>query len=172
MTELFGPSDVQSTPPPIVTKAAFAEELGLAKSRITQLVAQGMPVTANGRIDREAALAWYRENITPHRRKAEKIAAPGAQRAELDGLKIERERLELARLRGEVVDRAAVERAVFVRARSERDAWSNWSARVAPQLATELRADPAATFAALDRMVREQLAEMAATETEGLDLDR
>lgn len=45
----------------------------------------------------------------------------------------------------------------------ERDAWIGWAARAAQELAAETGGDPEATFAALDRMVREHLAELAGT---------
>jgi phage terminase Nu1 subunit (DNA packaging protein) len=150
--------------PEVVTKAAFADELGLSKARITQLVAKGLPVTSSGRIPRKAALAWYEEHVAPHRRKALR-ATPfhATARGELDQLRVERERLALARDRAELVERAAVERAAFARARADRDALIGWASRVSAQLAAELGADPAAAFVALDRLVREHLAERADT---------
>jgi hypothetical protein len=50
---------------------------------------------------------------------------------------------------------------VFARARAERDAHMAWVQRSAPLLAAELGADPRATFAALDRMMREHLEHLA-----------
>lgn len=169
MTELLLDLGDTSAAPETISKAAFAAELGFSKSRITQLVAKGMPTTAQGRIPRRAALAWYEREIAPHRRKALRDGpSAGSNRAELDGLKIERERLALARDRGELIDRAAVRRAVFTRARADRDALIGWASRASADLAAELDADPAATFTALDRMIREHLAERAETPAESL----
>ena len=50
---------------------------------------------------------------------------------------------------------------VFARARAERDAHMAWVQRTAPLLAAEVWADPRATFAALDRMMREHLEYLA-----------
>ncbi len=169
MTELFLDLGKNNAPLETVTKAVFAAELGFSKSRVTQLVAKGMPTTAQGRIPRRAALAWYEREIAPHRRKALRDGpSAGSNRAELDGLRIERERLALARDQGELVERSAVRRAVFGRARADRDALIGFAARAASTLAAELDADPAVTFAALDRLIREHLAERAETPAEAV----
>ena len=60
-----------------------------------------------------------------------------------------------------LVETAAATRTVFARARAERDAHMAWVQRTAPLLAAELGADPRATFAALDRMMREHLEHLA-----------
>jgi hypothetical protein len=70
---------------------------------------------------------------------------------------------ELARKNGEVVDRAEAEAAIFARARQERDAWLAFSSRAAAVLAAEAGVDPGRSFPVLDRIVREHLAELAAT---------
>ncbi len=48
-----------------ITKAAFARELEISKARVSQLLQMGLPVLPNGRLDRGAALQWYRDNIIP-----------------------------------------------------------------------------------------------------------
>ena len=40
------------------TKTAFAARVGLTKGRISQLVAEGLPVRSDGRIDVAEGLAW------------------------------------------------------------------------------------------------------------------
>lgn len=72
----------------------------------------------------------------------------------------------LKRERGEVVDRAKATALVFDLARRERDAWIGWPARVAANLAAELRVDPHKLEQALDGLVREQLAAMAEVKVE------
>ena len=69
------------------TKAAFARRIGVSSPRITQLVGRGMPVTADGRVDVAAALAWLEDNLDTSKRthgakpapvsKASKSNAPG-----------------------------------------------------------------------------------------------
>jgi phage terminase Nu1 subunit (DNA packaging protein) len=51
------------TPAETVTKAAFARNLGISRSRVTALVKRGLPVRSDGKIDLLAALKWVRENV-------------------------------------------------------------------------------------------------------------
>ncbi|MEM9764667.1 MAG: hypothetical protein AAF968_19555 [Pseudomonadota bacterium] len=130
-----------------------------------------MPLTPNGRVPREEAAEWYRANIAAHRRKSDPIPLDAHPRRRLEHLRAEREALELAKARGELIDRSEASRAVFERAKAERDAHLAFVARIAPQLAGELDADPAATFAALDREMRAHLAELAETPLEAFERD-
>ncbi|MEI7605763.1 MAG: hypothetical protein WCJ64_00120 [Rhodospirillaceae bacterium] len=41
----------------------FAGRVGLSQGRITQLVKEGLPLLANGRIDVDAALRWLEQNL-------------------------------------------------------------------------------------------------------------
>jgi phage terminase large subunit GpA-like protein len=50
------------------TKSEFAARVGLTKGRISQLVADGLPVRADGRVDVEVGLAWMERNLDPSRR--------------------------------------------------------------------------------------------------------
>jgi len=62
--------------------------------------------------------------------------------------------MRIEREQGKLIDADEARRTVFARARAERDAHLAWVQRTAPLLAAELGADPRATFAALDRMMR------------------
>jgi len=62
---------------------------------------------------------------------------------------------------GRLVDGEQVQKAVFDIARVERDAWVNWPSRVAPLIAAEIGVDAVALGVALERHVREHLAERA-----------
>ncbi|GAB4390350.1 hypothetical protein [Albidovulum sp.] len=53
-------------------------------------------------------------------------------------LKAQERRIRLAKLKGELVDRARAETLVFRLAREERDAWVTWPARVAALMAADL----------------------------------
>ncbi|MEO1511998.1 MAG: hypothetical protein AAFU70_08000 [Planctomycetota bacterium] len=163
--------DEASSLPPIITKAAFADMVGVSKARVSQLISKGLPLTAAGKVPRDEALAWYRENISPHRRKADRHSIEDDPRRALERTRAELAELELAKARGQLVDRDAARRAVFERARAERDAHLAFVARAAPELAAESDADPAALFAALDRMMREHLAQLAETPFDALDTD-
>jgi hypothetical protein len=75
-------------------------------------------------------------------------------------VKVQTNKVRLARLRGELVDRPQAIAHVFKLARSERDAWLNWPARVSAQMAAKLGVDAHAMHVALEGALREQLQEL------------
>ncbi|WP_028452956.1 hypothetical protein [Chitinilyticum aquatile] len=75
-------------------------------------------------------------------------------------LKAQTGKVRLARLKGELVDRAQAVAHVFKLARAERDAWLNWPSRVSAQMAAELLVDPHTLHITLERAVRDHLTEM------------
>ena len=75
--------------------------------------------------------------------------------------KAQRARIQVQRLREEVVDRAHATAEVFRLARRERDAWVNWPARVAALMAAELGVEPHAMQKVLEAHVRDHLNELA-----------
>jgi hypothetical protein len=134
-----------------------------------------MPVLADGTIDVAQGLAWMEANLDPARRNkggtvtpsTGKLNTPPATMAEVKRALVlaqaQRARLAYDRERGQVIDAKEAAAAVFVRAKAERDAHIAWVSRTAPLLAAELGADPARTYAALDRMMREHLEHLADT---------
>lgn len=170
---LFGGEEGNDFPPPAtLPKKAFGEALGLSPARVTQLIEKGLPVEPSGRIHLGRGRAWYEANVDPNRRRGaggQALAPLRGARAELERSRADREALKLAQERGQLVDREGVERETFTRARAERDAWLGWVGRASSALAADLGAEPAATYATLDRLVREQLAGLAATPLEDLD---
>ena len=180
----------------------FAQRIGLSQGRVTQLVKEGLPLLANGRIDTEAAIRWLERNLDRERstrakhgsagaatgaappqatpvRPAMPVApttlppsaaptsAAGAPMAEVrrqhEIVKVARARLRLETEKGRLINRDEIKVAIFNRARRERNAHLGWALRVAPQLAAELSVDPALMFTALDRHLREHLADLAKT---------
>ena len=75
-------------------------------------------------------------------------------------LKAQTNKVRLARLKGDLVDRSQAIAQVFKLARSERDAWLNWPARIAAPLAAKLGVDAHTLHVALDAAVREHLLEL------------
>ena len=75
--------------------------------------------------------------------------------------KAQRARIQVQRLREEVVDRAQATSEVFRLARRERDAWVTWPARVAALMAAELGVEPHAMQKVLEAHVRDHLNELA-----------
>ena len=75
-------------------------------------------------------------------------------------VKAQTNKVRLAQLKGELVDRAQAVAHVFKLARAERDAWLNWPARISAQMAAGLGVEPHALLVALDAAVREQLQDL------------
>lgn len=77
-------------------------------------------------------------------------------------LKAQTNKVRLAKLKSDLVDRAQAIAHVFKLARAERDAWLNWPSRVSAQLAAELGVDAHVLHVALEREVRRHLDELGA----------
>jgi hypothetical protein len=75
-------------------------------------------------------------------------------------VKAQTNKVRLARLKGELVDRSQAIAQVFKLARAERDAWLNWPARVSALLAAELGVDAHVLHVTLENAVREHLQEL------------
>jgi hypothetical protein len=75
--------------------------------------------------------------------------------------KAQRARIQVQRLKDEVIDRPRALALVSRLARQERDAWINWPARVSAQMAVELGVDPHRMQKVLEANVRGHLAELA-----------
>ena len=157
------------------SKADFAARVGLTRGRISQLIAEGLPVQADGRINIEAGLSWMENNLDPDRRNKGGVArqeGSGPSLAEARRLhlivQVQRAKLALEQERGTLINADEAVNTVFARARAERDAHIAWVQRSAPVIAGELGADPNKTFAVLDRLMREHLEQLADTPLEGL----
>lgn len=173
------PAKKTAKAPVTVTRLAYAKSRGLTSGRISQLISEGLPVDKDGKIDPDKADEWRSENIAPRPAPAEgapsRDARSGAMSSFADvrrakaSIEARLAHLELQKRQGELIEKAVVEKTVFERARYERDAWLGWIQRAAPELAAELECDPAKCFALLDRLVRENLADIAKTPLLGFD---
>jgi hypothetical protein len=154
----------------LVSKSQFAAILGVAPSRVTQLIAAGLPVEAGGRINQVEGRRWYEQNISINRRKARPDGHTSPS-GELQRIRAELASIDLERAKGNLIDRRAAEDAIFTRARSERDAHLAWAARVAPAIAQRIGSDPSKLFLELDRELRAHLAKLAETPLQDLPHD-
>jgi hypothetical protein len=68
-------------------------------------------------------------------------------------------KLEFEEKSGRLVDRDAVEKAIFTLAREDRDALVNWPARAVPLMAAELGVDQVRLAVIFEKYIREHLAE-------------
>jgi hypothetical protein len=78
-------------------------------------------------------------------------------------VKAQTNKVRLARLKGDLVDRSQALAHVFRLARTERDAWLNWPARISAQMAAKLDVDAHRLHVALEAAVREHLMELGDT---------
>ncbi|SIR08850.1 hypothetical protein SAMN05421641_12426 [Paracoccus thiocyanatus] len=81
-------------------------------------------------------------------------------------LKAQTAKVKLAKMKGELVDRARTTAMVFDLARRERDAWQGWPARVAANMAADLGVDAHQMEQVLDKYLRKHLADLAEVKIE------
>jgi phage terminase Nu1 subunit (DNA packaging protein) len=114
-----------------------------------------MPTIRNSEQGRRLAkLRWERKRATETESEAE-------ARRRLTSAKADKAEIDARARRGELVERAKAEHAIFEFARRMRDAWTHWPARIAATLAARLGADPHAVEAALASEVRRHLEELS-----------
>jgi len=75
-------------------------------------------------------------------------------------VKAQTNKVRLAQLKGDLVDRSQAIAHVFRLARTERDAWLNWPARITAQMAAKLEIDAHELHVALESAVRDHLIEL------------
>lgn len=164
---------------------AYARHRGVSDAAVRKAITAGrVTPEADGTIDVDRAdREWARNSEAPRtgtRQSAVKVAVPETGGAANDApaglpsggtsllqartvnevVKAQTNKVRLARLKGELVDRSQAIAHVFKLARSERDAWLNWPARVSAQMAAKLEVDAHAMHIALEAAVREHLLEL------------
>ena len=143
-----------------LTQADIARRWGVTRQTVGLYLKAGLPRGEDGRLDAEAADAWRRDHVPQARPKPAKKGV--STREALDLKRLEKLALEVEERRGALVERAAVERAVFSAFRVEREAWRAWAARTAPLLAHRFKLAELDLAVALDRAVAEHLDDLAA----------
>ena len=164
----------------------YSRRRGVSHVAVLKAVRAGrIPQEADGTIDPVKADAAWDAQTDPARRAAPaslplkpaaavSAAAPlqreapptaGANFAQARTMhevaKAQRARIQVQRLKDEVIDRALALALVFKLARQERDAWVTWPARVAGQMAAEVGIDPHLMQVLLETHVRAHLNELA-----------
>lgn len=175
--------------PPVLTMGisirAYGRHRGVTDTAVHKAIRAGrITPEADGTIDADRAdREWARNSDAPKagtRAKATKVVVPESGTPSTDGpatlptggtsllqartvnevVKAQTNKVRLARLKGELVDRPQAIAHVFKLARSERDAWLNWPARISAQMAAKLDVDPHAMHVALEAAVRDHLQEL------------
>ncbi|QOK95185.1 elements of external origin [Ralstonia pseudosolanacearum] len=164
---------------------AYARHRGVSDAAVRKAIAAGrITPEADGTVDADRADAeWARNTEAPRngtRTRPARVAVPQEGSQAPDGpaasptggtsllqartvnevVKAQTNKVRLARLKGELVDRSQAIAHVFTLARAERDAWLNWPARVSAQMAATLGVDSHSMHVALDAAVRDHLQEL------------
>ena len=164
---------------------AYARHRGVSDAAVRKAIAAGrITPEADGTLDPASADAqWSRNTEAPRvgtRAQAARAPVPadsaptgdaaatlptgGASllqaRTVNEVVKAQTNKVRLARLKGDLVDRSQAIAHVFRLARSERDAWLNWPARISAQMAARLGVDPHTLHVALEAAVRDHLQEL------------
>ena len=164
---------------------AYARHRGVSDAAVRKAIAAGrITPEGDGTVDPERADAeWARNTEAPRtgtRTKPVRVAVPpesapvGEGQASLPScgasllqartvnevVKAQTNKVRLARLKGELVDRNQAIAHVFKLSRAERDAWLNWPARISAQMAAKLGVDAHTMHVALEAAVREHLQEL------------
>lgn len=153
-----------------INKAELAGILRLSKSRITQLIGEGLPVRSDGRISRSEAVKWYRARHPRGPLKTGPAATnPSASTREAENFMVARARkesaladlreLEAGARRGELLPRDEVVEqfgALIIAAKNRLRALGN---ALGPAMAVET--DPAACKSLIDAEVDEALNDLS-----------
>lgn len=161
---------------------AYARHRGVTDTAVHKAIRAGrITPESDGTIDPERADRDWSRNTEPPKvglnRTATRAAVPDTPgdaptalpsggtsllqaRTVNEVVKAQTNKVRLARLKGELVDRSQAIAHVFKLARSERDAWLNWPARISAQMAARLAVDAHAMHVALEAAVREHLQEL------------
>ena len=165
---------------------AYSRHRGVTDTAVHKAIRTGrITPEADGTVDADRADAdWARNTDSPKKGTSQRTESvvvrevSGEQTTALPGsagsggtsllqartvnevVKAQTNKVRLARLKGELVDRPQAIAHVFKLARSERDAWLNWPARVSSQMAAKLGVDAHAMHVALEAALREHLQEL------------
>ena len=163
---------------------AYARHRGVTDTAVHKAIRSGrIHALADGTIDPDQADGQWARNTSAPRTGTQKSAiqvkvpeapdndrgSPGVSgggtsllqaRTVNEVVKAQTNKVRLARLKGELVDRPQAIAHVFKLARAERDAWLNWPARVSAQMAATLGLDSHPMHVALENAVREHLQEL------------
>ncbi|MFM2007251.1 MAG: hypothetical protein RLZZ09_2906 [Pseudomonadota bacterium] len=158
---------------------AYARHRGVTDTAVRKAIQTGrITPEADGTIDSARAdRDWARNTESPRsgtKQQAPRVKAPDLgsdvpgqsagggtsllqARTVNEVVKAQTNKVRLARLKGELVDRSQAIAQVFKLARTERDAWLNWPSRVSAQMAADLGLDPHTFHLALEDAVRDHL---------------
>lgn len=157
----------------LMTVGEYAQYRGVSSATVYKRIREGALKRrdSDGLVDvAEADSKWYsgtsRVRITGMQSDESGRIAAGVlddkeklikERARKEALIAEKEEINVAKLKGTVVDKAAVETLVFSVAKKNMESWLQWPNNIALEVASELDVDPALFRSVLMREIRKQL---------------
>ena len=167
---------------------AYARHRGVSHVAVKKAIDTGrITPEADGTIEpNRADLEWAQNTVAAGKPVAAKTASPAAEpirpasapvepvapmlsaggtsllqaRTVNEVVKAQTNKVRLAQLKGDLVDRSQAIAHVFRLARTERDAWLNWPARISAEMAAKLEVDAHELHVALESAVRDHLIEL------------
>ena len=167
---------------------AYARHRGVSHVAVKKAIDTGrITPEADGTIEpNRADLEWPQNTVAARKPVAAKTASPAAEpirpasapvepvapplsaggtsllqaRTVNEVVKAQTNKVRLAQLKGDLVDRSQAIAHVFRLARTERDAWLNWPARISAEMAAKLEVDAHELHVALESAVRDHLIEL------------
>ena len=167
---------------------AYARHRGVSHVAVKKAIDTGrITPEADGTIEpNRADLEWAQNTVAARKPVAAKTASPAAEpirpasapvepvapplsaggtsllqaRTVNKVVKAQTNKVRLAQLKGDLVDRSQAIAHVFRLARTERDAWLNWPARISAEMAAKLEVDAHELHVALESAVRDHLIEL------------
>ena len=167
---------------------AYARHRGVSHVAVKKAIDTGrITPEADGTIEpNRADLEWAQNTVAARKPVAAKTASPAAEpvrpasapvepvaapmsaggtsllqaRTVNEVVKAQTNKVRLAQLKGDLVDRSQAIAHVFRLARTERDAWLNWPARISAEMAAKLEVDAHELHVALESAVRDHLIEL------------
>ncbi len=167
---------------------AYARHRGVSHVAVKKAIDTGrITPEADGTIEpNRADLEWAQNTVAARKPVAAKTASPAAEpirpasapvepvapplsaggtsllqaRTVNEVVKAQTNKVRLAQLKGDLVDRSQAIAHVFRLARTDRDAWLNWPARISAEMAAKLEVDAHELHVALESAVRDHLIEL------------
>jgi hypothetical protein len=155
-----------------ISQRAYAKQRGVNESAIRKAIKAGrITLLADGTIDPNRADRDWQQNTDVTKNTVGNSTAPVRTqdtagttliqaRTICEVNKAQTGKIKLAKLKGELVDRSHAIALVYKLARTERDAWLNWTGRISAQMAASLGIDAHTLHSALENAVRDHLAEL------------
>ena len=149
----------------------YAKHRGVSDSAVRKAVKTGrITLDDDDKIDPNIADVDWEKNTQHQYKGANEVVSRGGvnysaelQKAKVanESLKAQINKLQLEKMKNNLVDKGEACRLIFQLGRQERDAWINWPARISAQMASKLGIDEHTMYQTLVDAVRSHLQELS-----------